>query len=103
MGDALGTAEYTTSWCPIYEVGTDPMQMGINPHSCEMLVVPLCSLVFQLSYKGVHSLEILLPMEGLPPPANAGDTGATGWIPGSGRYLEKEMATHSSVLAGKTP
>ena len=58
-----------------------------------MLVVPLYSLVFQLSYKGVHSFEILLPMEGLPPPANAGDTGATGWIPGSGRYLEEEMAT----------
>ena len=29
-------------------------------------------------------------------PANAGDVGL---IPGSGRSLEKEMATHSSVLA----
>jgi len=27
---------------------------------------------------------------------NAGDVG---WIPGSGRSLEKEMATHSSILA----
>ena len=25
------------------------------------------------------------------------------WIPGSGRSLEKEMATHFSVLAWKTP
>ena len=29
-------------------------------------------------------------------PANAGDVG---WIPGLGRSLEKQMATHSSVLA----
>ena len=33
-------------------------------------------------------------------PANAGDTGS---IPGSGRYLEKEMATHSSMLAWTIP
>ena len=30
------------------------------------------------------------------PPANAGDVGP---IPGSGRSLEKDMATHSSILA----
>ena len=30
---------------------------------------------------------------------NAGDAGDTGLIPGLGRYLEKEMATHSSILA----
>ena len=30
------------------------------------------------------------------PPAS---TGETGWIPGSGRPLEKDMATHSSILA----
>jgi len=29
-------------------------------------------------------------------PANAGDVGS---IPGLGRSLEKEMATHSSILA----
>ena len=29
-------------------------------------------------------------------PANAGDSGS---IPGSGRSLEKEMATHSSIFA----
>ena len=33
-------------------------------------------------------------------PANAGDMGS---IPGSGRSLEKEMATHSSILAWETP
>ena len=31
------------------------------------------------------------------------DAGDTGLIPGSGRPLEKEMATHSSILAWKTP
>ena len=37
------------------------------------------------------------------PPANAGATGDMGSIPGSGRSLEKEMATHSSILAGIVP
>ena len=32
------------------------------------------------------------------PPANAGDARDTGSIPGSGRSLKKEMATHSSLL-----
>ena len=33
-------------------------------------------------------------------PANAGDVGS---IPGVGRSLEKEMATHSSILAWRIP
>ena len=33
------------------------------------------------------------------PPANAGDVSST---PGSGRSLEKETATHSSILAWET-
>ena len=33
-------------------------------------------------------------------PANARDTGL---IPGSGRSLEKEMTTHSSILAWEIP
>ena len=33
-------------------------------------------------------------------PANAGDMGS---IPDSGRSLEKEMATHSSILAWRIP
>ena len=33
-------------------------------------------------------------------PASAGDGGL---IPGSGRSLEKEMATHSSILAWRIP
>ena len=37
------------------------------------------------------------------PPANAGDTGDAGSIPGLRRPLEKEMAPHSSVLAWKIP
>ena len=32
-------------------------------------------------------------------PASAGDLRVAGSIPGSGRPLEKEMATHSSILA----
>ena len=33
------------------------------------------------------------------PPANAGDTGDAGSIPGSGRSPEEEMATGSRILA----
>jgi len=38
-------------------------------------------------------------------PANAGDVREAGLIPGSGNpdLLEKEMATHSSILAWKIP
>ena len=36
-------------------------------------------------------------------PANAGDERETGPIPGSEDPLEKEMATHSSILAWKIP
>ena len=37
------------------------------------------------------------------PPSSAGDTGDAGLIPGLGRSLEKEMATHSSILALEIP
>ena len=37
------------------------------------------------------------------PPANAGDTGDTGSIPGWKDPLEEEMATHSSILVWKIP
>ena len=36
-------------------------------------------------------------------PANAEDTGEADLIPGSGGPLEKEMATHFSVLAWEIP
>ena len=36
-------------------------------------------------------------------PASAEDAGDAGLTPGSGRSLEKEMATHSSILAWKIP
>ena len=37
------------------------------------------------------------------PPANAGDVRDAGSILGSGRSLEKEMATHSNILAWRIP
>ena len=36
-------------------------------------------------------------------PGNAGGVRDADLVPGSGRCLEKEMATHSSILAWKTP
>ena len=37
------------------------------------------------------------------PPANAGDAGDTGSVLGREDPLEKEMATHSSILAWRIP
>ena len=37
------------------------------------------------------------------PPANAGDAEDAGMIPGMGRSLEQETATHSSILSWKIP
>ena len=37
------------------------------------------------------------------PPVNAGDVRDVGLIPGLGRSLDQEMATHSSILAGRIP
>ena len=37
------------------------------------------------------------------PPANAGDSGDAGSIPGLARSPEEKMATHSSTLAWKIP
>ena len=37
------------------------------------------------------------------PSANAGDKRATGLSPGSGRFLEEGMTTHSSILAWRIP
>ena len=36
-------------------------------------------------------------------PASARDSGDAGSIPGSGRSLEKEMTTHSRILAWEIP
>ena len=45
--------------------------------------------------------QVVLVVKDLP--ANAGDTRDVGSIPESGRSLEEEMATHSSILAWKIP
>jgi len=37
------------------------------------------------------------------PPVNAGDVRDMGLIPGLGRSLDQEMATHSSILAWRIP
>ena len=56
-----------------------------------------------------HFLMTLFPL-GFPsgsvvknPPTNAGGTRDAGSIPGSGRSLEEERATHSSILARIIP
>ena len=49
-------------------------------------------------YKGAHGFP-----GGSDSKASACNAGDPGLIPGSGRSLEKEMATHSSVLAWRIP
>ena len=46
----------------------------------------------------IWASQVTLVVENLP--ANAGDPGL---IPGSGRSLEKKMATHFSILAWRIP
>ena len=45
----------------------------------------------------IRSFQLALVVKNLL--ANAGDVRDMGLIPGSGRFLEKEMATHFSILA----
>ena len=59
---------------------------------------------------GVQKGNVGLILYGFPgalmvknPPANIGGVRATGSIPGWGRSPEKETATHSSILASRTP
>ena len=47
------------------------------------------------------AFQVALVVKNLP--ANAGDARDAGLIPGSGRFLEKEIATHSSILCWKIP
>ena len=55
----------------------------------------------------LHSLndhwasQVVLVVKNLP--ANTGDIRNAGLIPGSGRSLEKEMATHPSILVWRIP
>ena len=48
-----------------------------------------------------RAFQVLLVVKNLP--ANAGDGGDTGSIPGWGRSPEECMATHSSILAWRIP
>ena len=54
--------------------------------------------VFILLYTFYRASQVVLVVKN--PPANAGDVGS---IPGREDPLEKEMATHSSILAWEIP
>ena len=72
-------------------------------HSCVPSSKPSSS---HISSKSPRDSHLLPSLQGFPadsmvknPPADAGDAGS---IPGSRRSLEKEMATHSSILVGES-
>ena len=52
-------------------------------------------------YPEVTLSDVALVVKELP--ANAGDTRDSGSVPGLGRSLDKERATHSSILAWEIP
>ena len=58
----------------------------------------MCAFVSTIFHLGLPNGSV-----GKESTCSAGDTGDTGLIRGSGRSLEKEMVTHSSILAWKTP
>ena len=69
---------------------------GYSPLRCkEPNVIVLLTLSFHLALPDGSMVKNL--------PPSAGDTGDMSSIPGLGRSLGKEMATHSSILALKIP
>ena len=73
-------AEQANCWDPHLSLQAVPSHLAAFTFSC-----PWASLVAQMVKASAY---------------NAGDLGL---IPGSGRSLEKEMATHSNTLAWKIP
>ena len=55
----------------------------------------VCIYMYVCTYMGFSGASVVKNL-----PANAGDKGS---IPGLGIFLEKEVATHSSILAWKIP
>ena len=69
---------------------------GEGSHFCYTLraaLPALCTFSCHLIFTTFQALVVKNP------PANAADEGDVGLIPGSGRFLEKEMTTHASILA----
>ena len=61
-------------------------------------------LLVEGSYKGLaRSRELPQWLSCKEPACSEGDAGDTGSIPGLGRSLEEDMATHSSILAWRIP
>ena len=70
----------------------------------------VCHVLLQTCFLSLLDSQLSLPLGGLlsaspvaqlvkNPPANAEDSRDVGSIAGLGRSIEKEMATHSSILA----
>ena len=58
-------------------------------------------ILFSSSIKIVMASQVALGINNLP--ANEGDIRHTGSVPGSRRFLEESMATHSSIFARRIP
>ena len=83
-------------WSPALQAGSLPFEpLGLSQTSRRTLKSVQGYQLSQKRFSGGAS--------GKNPPADAGDAGDLGSIPGSGRSPGQEMTTHSSVLAWTIP
>ena len=65
------------------------------------IYITAITFILHKAMQELKSLMAAVAVKNLP--AKAGGIRDSGLIPGSGRSLEKEMATHSSILAWEIP
>ena len=63
-----------------------------------LIIYSPCLITYLSIYAGFPGGSVVKNL-----PANEGDAGDVGLIPGLGRSPEKEMATHSSILIWEIP
>ena len=75
--------------------------VSVEKSADNLIRVPLY-VICHFSFVAFHilSLSLIFVSDGKPSVCNAGDLGL---IPGSGKSLEKGTATHSSILAWRSP
>ena len=78
--------------------------MTTNKYQMTIYGLELLLFIYQIAIEGLQAFgasQVVLVVKN--PPANVGDIRHVGSIPGSGRPPEEGMATHSSILARRTP
>ena len=102
IGYFLANIRNTPHWgiCIFWITLNWQKQEHLKNKECLMIT---CLNISSKSWHAKLSVDIPGSLDSKESAYNAGDEGDTGLIPGLGRYLEKEMATHSSILAWRIP